>query len=63
MKSDTGLPVQELERCLPELFKGDDLEFDIKRLDLSAVKEGWDSKGSTDESLRVPILSNANYCL
>jgi hypothetical protein len=42
--SDTGLPPKELKAELAQLFAKDQLEFDIKKLNLDAVTEGWTSK-------------------
>lgn len=42
--SDTGLSPQELKEELPRLFQEGELEFDIGKLNLDAVKEGWNNK-------------------
>ncbi|KAF2274086.1 phosphoglycerate mutase family protein-like protein [Westerdykella ornata] len=42
--SDKGLPPAQLKEELKTLFEGDDLGFDINKLDLSNVKDGWNSK-------------------
>jgi broad specificity phosphatase PhoE len=43
--SDTGLPPNELKKQLEgELFAENELEFDIKKLNLDAVKDGWNAK-------------------
>ena len=44
--SDTGIAStgDELKEMLPELFKEDKLEFDLEKIDASAVTEGWNVK-------------------
>lgn len=43
--SDTGIAdnADDLERLLPVLFAKDSLDFDLKKIDASAVTEGWNS--------------------
>ncbi|KAF2744651.1 phosphoglycerate mutase family protein-like protein [Sporormia fimetaria CBS 119925] len=43
-RSDTGLAPSELQKELDTLFANDALDFDIKKLNLDAVKEGWNGK-------------------
>jgi broad specificity phosphatase PhoE len=43
-RSDTGLAPQKIKEELATLFSDDDLEFNIKKLNLDAVKDGWNSK-------------------
>lgn len=45
MGSDTGIAdtADDLERLLPDLFANDSLDFDLKRIDASAVTKGWNS--------------------
>jgi hypothetical protein len=44
--SDTGLDPENLREELSKLFPGDELEFDINKLNIDAVKEGWNCKVS-----------------
>lgn len=43
--SDTGIAdtAADLERLLPDLFATDSLDFDLKKIDASAVTKGWNS--------------------
>jgi broad specificity phosphatase PhoE len=46
--ADTAVDVQKM---LPELFKGGELDFDINKIDASAVTAGWNSKVSRSPDL------------
>ncbi|KAH7396981.1 histidine phosphatase superfamily [Phaeosphaeria sp. MPI-PUGE-AT-0046c] len=43
--SDTGIAdtAEDLERLLPALFATDSLDFDLKKIDASAVTKGWNT--------------------
>jgi hypothetical protein len=43
---DVGIAdtAEDIERMLPELFNDGELNFDINKVDASAVKAGWNSK-------------------
>lgn len=55
--SDTGHPPNELKKLLPKMFADGELEFDINKLDLDAVKEGWTSK------VRTTVTTNGGQFL
>lgn len=44
MGCDTGSSPGDLKRDIPQLFANDDLGFDLSKIDLSAVTEGWNVK-------------------
>jgi hypothetical protein len=46
--SDTGIAdtAEDLERLLPDLFLEDELDFDLGKIDASAVHRGWNAKVS-----------------
>lgn len=48
MLSDTGMAddPEVIKEILPELFAEDELEFDLEKIDASAVHQGWNSKVS-----------------
>jgi broad specificity phosphatase PhoE len=48
MGSDTGLgdTGDELKQLLPELFVNDKVDFDLEKIDASAVTKGWNAKVS-----------------
>ena len=59
--SDTGLADtgEDLKRLLPELFAQEKLEFDLEKIDASAVRKGWNSKVSlTRNSSCMWVLTN-----
>jgi hypothetical protein len=45
MGSDTGIADtgDDLKRLLPELFASEKLDFDLEKIDVSAVTKGWNS--------------------
>lgn len=47
---DVGIADTEidLKDMLPDLFESGELEFDIGKIDASAVKQGWNNKVSLD---------------
>ncbi|CAI6325460.1 unnamed protein product [Periconia digitata] len=42
--ADTGTDAEILDKTYEEMFKGEDLGFDLQKIDRSRVKEGWNSK-------------------
>jgi hypothetical protein len=52
--SDTGLAntAADLKQLLPDLFAEGELEFDLAKIDASAVTAGWNSKVPQHQSLR-----------
>jgi broad specificity phosphatase PhoE len=53
MGSDTGMAdtAEDLKRLLPDLFSGDELDFDLEKIDASAVTRGWNAKVGAGSNL------------
>lgn len=44
--ADVGLAPEELKQALKTLFEGEEIGFDISKIDDKLVTEGWNSKVS-----------------
>jgi broad specificity phosphatase PhoE len=46
MKSDTGMAdtAEDFKQLLPDLFSNDELDFDLGKINASAVTKGWNAK-------------------
>lgn len=53
--ADTGTDREELEAVVREMFEGEGLEFDVGKIDLGNVEEGWNSN--------VCFPTSTNCCL
>jgi hypothetical protein len=61
--SDTGIAdtADDLKKLLPDLFAKGDLEFDLEKIDASAVTEGWNSKVGSRIGVCEVIYSLTSY--
>lgn len=44
LQCDIGHSREELENQLPALFRGQDIDFDISKIDFSLLENGWNTK-------------------
>lgn len=61
---DVGLAdsAADLQRLLPDLFEAGEIDFDLSKIDASAVTPGWNSKVGTCHWSDVRVCANGVTC-
>lgn len=55
LQCDIGHSREELENRLPGLLSGEDIDFDISKIDFSLLEDGWNTKVSSYTSSSVEL--------